>query len=285
VEAALAHPVFDSLRPSLGKLDGRHAPFGTSLEQLNALAEAAGLRVGSGSPLRFVPPSRSANRYGDYEMRVFNSGCVETRPDSKHDLFNAFAWLGFPKTKARLNALHAAEIPRERGRRGRFRDLLTLIDEGGAIIECGDAELIDMLRGFRWRELFWENRGRVLRSMRVHVLGHAVLEQALRPWPGITCKVIFVAPGADPDAQAATWLGGLPRQATPRELAPLPVFGFPGWFPGSDRPEFYEDSRFFRPFQRALPGKMTAGVGQAAAASRSEWRAEESPGSAERDAG
>jgi hypothetical protein len=243
------------------------------------------LQVESGSALRFVPPSPAENRYGDYEMRVFDSGRVETRPDSKHDLFNALAWLAFPKTKACLNALHAAEIPRENGRRGRFRDLLTLVDEGGAIVQCADSDLIEMLRGFRWRELFWENRDRVLRSMRVHVLGHAVLEQALRPWPGITCKVIFVAPGTDPDAAAATWLRGLPRQATPRELPPLPIFGFPGWFPGSDRAEFYEDSRFFRPFRRALPGKMTMGVGQAAAASRSEWRAEESPGSAERDAG
>ena len=91
----------------------------------------------SGSALRFVPPSPAENRYGDYEMRVFDSGRVETRPDSKHDLFNALAWLAFPKTKARLNALHAAEIPFENGRRGRFRDLLTLIDEGGAIVECG----------------------------------------------------------------------------------------------------------------------------------------------------
>jgi hypothetical protein len=282
VEAALAHPVFDPLRPSLERLE---VPFGASLEQLNALAHAAGLRVEGGSALRFVPPSAAESQYGSYEMRVFDTGRVETRPDSKHDLFNALAWLAFPRTKARLNALHAAEIPRENGRRGRFRDLLTLIDEGGAIVECGDTGLVDMLRGFRWRELFWENRGRVLRSMRVHVLGHAVLEQALRPWPGITCKVIFVAPGKDPDAEAAAWLGRLPREATPGELAPLPVFGFPGWFSGSDRPKFYEDSRFFRPFRRALPGKMTAGVGQAAAANRSEWRAEESPGSAERDAG
>jgi hypothetical protein len=274
--------VFDPLRPSLQRLG---APFAASLEQLNALAEESGLRVESGALLRFVPPSTSETRYGNYELRVFDSGCVETRPDNKHDLFNALAWLAFPKTKARLNALHAAQIPQENGRRGRFRDLLTLVDEGGAIVECADAGVVDMMRSFRWRELFWENRTRVLECMRVQVLGHALLEQALRPWPGITCKVIFVSPGKDPDAEAAAWLGRLPPQATPAELAPLPVFGFPGWFPGSDRAEFYEDSRFFRPFRRALPGKMATGVGQAAAANRLEWRAEESPGSAERDAG
>jgi len=251
VEAALAHPVFEPLRPWLDKLDRPLAP---RLERLNALAEMAGLKVENGKAVRFVPPSGSSGGYGDYEMRVFESGQVETRPDNKHDLFNALAWLSFPATKARLNALHAAEIPREKGRRGRFRDLLTILDEGGAVVECDDAGLIDMLRGFRWRELFWENRDRVLSSMRVRVFGHAVLEQALAPWPGITCKVIFAGAnenaGNDADAQAAAWLGRLSTQATPRELSSLPIFGYPGWFPGGDSSEFYEDTRYFRPFKR-----------------------------------
>jgi hypothetical protein len=81
------------------------------------------------------------------------------------------------------------------------------------------------------------------------VLGHAILEQALRPWPGIACKALFVAAHADPDAAAAAWLAGLAQHATPSVLAPLPVFGYPGWFPGNDRAEFYEDSRYFRPFR------------------------------------
>ncbi len=247
METGLAHPVFEPLRPWLDKLDRPLAP---SLECLNALAGMKGLRVESGNALRFVPPSGNEGRYGDYEMRVFESGLVETRPENRHDLFNALAWLSFPRTKARLNALHAAEIPRENGRRGRFRDLLTILDEGGAIVACGEADLIEMLRGFRWQELFWRHRARVLRAMRVQVLGHAVLEQALEPWPGITCKAIFVAPGDDADAQAAAWLGALRRDATPTELAPLPIFGYPGWSPGNDRREFYDDTRYFRPFKR-----------------------------------
>jgi hypothetical protein len=278
MEAPLAHPIFEPLRPWLDQLERPLAP---SLERLNALAEAAGLKVESGKALRFVPPSGRGG-YGEYEMRVFESGCVETRPQNRHDLFNALAWLSFPATKARLNALHAGEIPRENGRRGRFRDLLTILDEGGAVVECADASLIEMLRGFRWRELFWDSRERVLSSMRVRVYGHAILEQALAPWPGITSKVIFVAPGAAADAQAAAWLGALPAQATPRELPSLPIFGYPGWFPGSERGEFYDDTRYFRTFKR---DKLAAGVGQAAAARRNMRRAEESPGSAERDAG
>ena len=81
------------------------------------------------------------------------SGEVHTRPENHHDLFNALCWLAFPRTKARINALHAAEIPREGGRRGRLRDLLTIFDEGGALVACADARLNSLIREFRWREL------------------------------------------------------------------------------------------------------------------------------------
>ena len=85
------------------------------------------------------------------------------------------------------------------------------------------------------------------------VLGHAVLEQAIEPWPGITCKAIFVDASAPPDAQAAQWLSRLTPQATPRELAPLPIFGYPGWLQGNDHAAFYDDTRYFRPFRRDVP--------------------------------
>ena len=224
---------------------------GRSLDGLNALAEAGGIRTEAGKPVRFVPPATGKNAY--YELQVYESGCVATRADSLHDWFNALAWLAFPRTKARINAMHAEQIPRERGRRGRLRDLLTLFDEGGAIVQCDDAGLIGMLREFRWKELFWQNRSRVLAAMRCVVLGHAVLEKALEPWPGITCKTIFVAIGTDADAQAAAWLARLPLHATPRELAALPVFGYPGWLAESARPEFYDDARYFHPFRKQLP--------------------------------
>jgi hypothetical protein len=270
LEARLAHPIFDAVRPWLARLEGS-----PSLARLNALAEEAGLRTESGCAVRFVPPT-AGDAY--YEVRVFESGCVATRPESLHDLFNALAWLAFPRTKARINALHAAEIPREGGRRGRRRDLLTLMDEGGAVVQCADAGLIELVRSFRWKTLFWEHRARVQREMRFLVLGHAILEQALDPWPGIACKAIFVSPLLDADAAAASWLAQLGPDATPQSMAPLPVFGYPGWLPGNDREQFYDDQRYFRPFRRV---KSMPGVGRAAAAPG----AEESPGSAERDAG
>jgi hypothetical protein len=234
----LAHPIFDPLRPWLEELGA--AP---SLAALNAAADRQGLRTASGRCVRFVPPS-GADPY--YEIHLFETGQVQTRAGNRHDLFNALCWLAFPLTKARINALHAAELPREGARRGRLRDLLTILDEGGALVACADEGLNALIRMFRWKELFWQQRARVLAAMRFVVLGHAVLEQALAPWPGITCKVLFVDPARDADAQAADWLARLPADASPRLLAPLPVFGYPGWLPESDAAAFYDDTRFFR---------------------------------------
>ncbi len=224
------------MRPWLGA--------GNSLDALNRAAETIALRTESGRPVRFVAPSASRE---PYEIRIFRTGCIPTRPDNLHDWFNALAWLAFPRTKARMNAMHAAEIPREHGKRGRLRDLLTIFDEGGVLVVCADERLNELVRGFAWKDLFWSERARVLQNMRLLVLGHAVLEQALEPWPGITCKALFVAPGADPDAHAAQWLAALGRGASPKDLAPLPVFGYPGWTPESARGEFYDDARWFRP--------------------------------------
>jgi hypothetical protein len=213
-----------------------------SLAALNGAAQAAGLRTESGMPVRFVPPQA---KRADYELRVHETGCVQTRADNLHDWFNALCWLAFPRTKARINAMHAAAIPAEQGQRGRLRDLLTIFDEGGAIVVCGDDELNQLVRALRWRELFWTDRARVRQAMRFVVLGHAVLEQALKPWPGITCKAVFARPEKDADQAAAAWLGSVPPGASPRDLAPLPVFGYPGWAPDQDE-RFYEDERYFR---------------------------------------
>ena len=215
-----------------------------TLEWLNSAAEKQRLRTESGRPVRFVQPGEK-DAY--YEIKVYETGRVETRPESLHDYFNALAWLAFPLTKARLNAMHAAEIPRERGRRGRLRDLLTIFDEGGAIVQSDDAHLISLLEGFEWKKLFWENRERVVRSMRIVVFGHAVLEKALEPWPGITCKAIVVHPRAQPDRAARDWLAGLAPDASPRLMPPLPIFGFPGWHAENTRAAFYDDTRYFRP--------------------------------------
>jgi len=205
----------------------------------------------------------------NYELRVHACGEIATRPCNWHDLFNALAWLAFPRTKARLNAIHASEIPVDTKRRGAARDLLTIFDEGGALVACSDPALLELIRAFRWQTLFWTERRRVLTSLRIVVFGHAVLEQALMHWPGITCKALLIpveqallsAPIGQLrqvlDAAAAGWFDARARGSSPRDLAPLPVFGYPGWSEGSARAEFYADERYFRPrphARHASPG-------------------------------
>jgi len=217
-----------------------------SLDLLNLLSEERELRSESGKPIRFVPPSPS-DPY--YEVHLFETGNVQTRPENKHDLFNALAWLAFPNTKARINAMHAAEIPREGGKRGRLRDMLTIFDEGGAIVS-GDASIEFLVRNARWQDLFLRHH----QNFRITVVGHAVLEQALAPHPGITCKVVFADPSLDLDTQAADWLKRV--GTSPKDLPPLPVFGYPGWIEGSGEAGFYDNERFFRP-ARLDPAKTT----------------------------
>lgn len=200
--------------------------------------------------LRFVAPQPADPCY---ELQLSATGDVQTRPRNWHDLFNALAWLAFPKTKARINAMHAAQIPKESGVRDKLRDMLTLFDEGGAIVACANPELEGLVRQHRWKELYWEQRASVLADLRIHVLGHALLEMALRPRPGLTCKVIFIGPDDEPDAAAERWLAAHDGTGTTRDLVSLPVFGYPGWLPGSNEAAFYDDERYFRPFRRAPP--------------------------------
>jgi hypothetical protein len=241
VGTLFSHPIFDPIRGWLARLPAGRWP---TLAELNGLSEEARVSTASAMPVRFVAPS-AADPY--YEVHVYETGCVSTRTENWHDLFNALAWLAFPRTKATINALHAREIPREGGRRGRLRDLLTIFDEGGAIVACDDAELRDLILQFRWKEFFWEQRSRVRSSVRFIVLGHAVLEKALEPWPGIACKAMFIGTNEDADESAARWLTA---HATPQDLAPLPVFGYPGWLLASGSADFYDDERYFRPFRR-----------------------------------
>ncbi len=214
-----------------------------------------------------------------YEIQLHETGRVQTRPQNLHDLFNALAWLAFPRTKALINALHAEEIPREGGRRGRRRDLLTLLDEGGVLVQCGDPELVALVKDFEWKALFWERRERVRRHMRLAILGHATLEQALEPWPGIACKALFVSPAAPADEAARAWLAALPKEHRRASCRRFRCSAIPAGCRGASAPTSTTTRVYFR-------GKIAQGVGRAAAARRTQVRrVEESPGSEEQDAG
>jgi hypothetical protein len=251
-------PIFTALTPLLGRLPRDRFP---RHDELNALVVSGGVS-GGGAPIRFVPPAAPSREFSaQYEVRIFETGEVQTRPDNWHDLFNALVWLAFPRTKAVLNRHHCEEIRARRGERSRgtARDVLTLFDEGGIVVAATDAELSSLLREFRWKELFWERRAEVLRSMRFYVFGHAIYEKALEPHKGVTAKALIVgaAPGlldapierqlSELDARAAEYFSGAQVLSSTRNLPPLPILGIPGWVPDNAREEYYDDASQFRP--------------------------------------
>jgi hypothetical protein len=259
----LASPWFAAVRPLVARLPQERFP---SLDDLNALARERGVRTGGELPLTFVPAAASGKGLdGQYEVRVFRTGEVPTRSDGWHDLFNALAWLAFPRTKATLNRIHHAELVRRWGAptRGTARDVATLFDEGGVVVACAAPALARLLAEFRWKELFWARRDEAVAGMRFFVFGHAILEKSLAPHKDVTAKalVIDVAPGALAfpsaalvdllDARAADHFARPGALDSTRGLAPLPVLGIPGWTAGNVDPSYYDDETVFRPGRRA----------------------------------
>jgi hypothetical protein len=255
---ALDAPIFAALTPLLGRLPPDRFP---RHEELNALTTPS-VASGGGAPIRFVPPAAPSGEFSaQYEVRIFETGEVQTRPDSWHDLFNALVWLAFPKTKAVLNGHHHDEIRARRGEplRGTARDVLTLFDEGGIVVASAEPQLSGLLCEFRWKELFWRRRAEVLRSMRFYVFGHAIYEKALEPYKGVTAKALIVeaAPGlldtplarqlTELDARAADYFSGTQALASTHTLSPLPILGIPGWEPANACEEYYDDQAQFRP--------------------------------------
>jgi hypothetical protein len=263
----LASPWLGALHATLRKLPAERFP---TLADLNALALDLGARSGGGAQLRFVAGGGKARDFdGQYEVRIFRSGEVPTRAGSWHDLFNALAWLAFPRTKAVLNRRHYEASSALRGdaprgtARGTARDVLTLFDEGGMLVACSDPALAELLRGFRWKELFWHGRAVATARMRFFVFGHAIHEKSLAPFRGVTAKALVIAVAPDAlahpieaqvaalDAAAAEYFSRPESLGSTRLLAPLPVLGIPGWVPENADPAYYDDVTQFRPGRRA----------------------------------
>jgi hypothetical protein len=214
-----------------------------------------------GLPLRLVePPPRQRAR--EYEAAVAQRGELAWRTRDWHDLMNLLAWCTFPLAKAAINAGHVHDLPAaeaaghgSRSGRGPRRDALTLLDESGAVVACADPELLGLLRGFRWRDLFVDRRAQVLARMRVLVIGHGLLERARAPWPGLAAHAIGLpASEAELELEPPALAAVLDRRLAvviealraPLDLLPLPLLGLPGWWPDNEQPAFYEDRRIFR---------------------------------------
>ena len=211
---------------------------------------------------RFVTQSRGAVVSAlTYERMVSEHGEVITRERNWHDLFNAFAWWLFPRTRRWLSAAHFDDAHAAAGgRRTRRRDALTLFDECGVVMLCTAGLALPALHAaHRWHDLFVATRSRWGRDVGALILGHGLYEQCLTPYIGLTGKALWLTVDATffdlplPQRYAAAdralhaHLAGSGALRTPGELLPLPVLGVPGWWPGNEHPSFYANAAYFRP--------------------------------------
>ncbi|MEO8103696.1 MAG: DUF3025 domain-containing protein [Betaproteobacteria bacterium] len=250
---ALATPYFEGVRPMLEALRGEAWP---TLVQLNALAATRQVVNARSLPIRFVPPSSEATSAMRYETNIAESGEVPTR-DNWHDLFNALQWIAFPHLKAAINTQHARLLAAggtaEAVARSVPRDVLTMVDESGVIVASADASLLELIRAFRWRELFVIRRHEVIANMRFVLVGHGLMEKSLAPFVGMTAKAMLLnVDGELPalDRAAADWLMNEGHLADSRQLAPLPLLGIPGWDARNVSAAFYDNTTYFRTGRR-----------------------------------
>lgn len=255
-----ASPMFAPLREAGGLLPEVGWP---DIEVLDAMADECGRRVvnANGVRIRFVAQEVRPERFEQkFEPAAFLRGEVLVRRFNWHDLFNALVWMTFPTAKAALNARHFEALSARQGsRRSAEEDALTLFDEQGVVVLSSEPELLELIRDFRWRELFWQRREAVIKHMRFVLFGHALYEKAMRPYVGMTGKALLfeVPDGAlslergalvgeiDRIAALRIWGGGHLREG--RAFSPLPVLGVPGWWPDNESEVFYDNADYFRP--------------------------------------
>jgi hypothetical protein len=253
--------MFEPLRPA-GLAFSKLSDWPT-LDACQRMLAGKGIINAAGLPLRLVSQGPKSDKPEDkYEARIYLKGEVQVRSQNWHDLFNVLVWLTFPRSKAALNRRHflAASKSEEKGEknRGPVQDALTLFDEGGVIVACGDSRLAQWLVDFKWKELFWVNRGAVAASMKFFLFGHAIYEKALQPFTGVTGRGVIFPVAADffatafeqqlrmLDEKLAGYLRNPQHFNRTAELAPIPILGVPGWNAENEREAYYENEAYFR---------------------------------------
>jgi hypothetical protein len=207
---------------------------------------AQALNAEQRAPKLFIPQAELPAGVA-YEEHIFKAGQVPTR-DGLHDFFNGLAWLHFPRTKLRLNALQAAHIAHSgiRPERGPARDALTLFDENMGLLQAPDA-LWDALLAKDWQTLFVTQRA-LWQNAQLILFGHALTEKLVSPRKPITAHVFRVREESRALVDIDAWLSAeLSAELLSRKpFANLPVLGVPGWWAANADPAFYADASVFR---------------------------------------
>ncbi len=268
-------PIFEPLRPLAA-----HFSAWESWPDLNAYqalldAQSNPPRSAMGMPLKVVEQGAEGHGHGflaQYAPRIHARGELQTRVHNWHDFFQLLTWVLFPHTKMVINALHI-EPARERfadaqarGRRSALENMLSLFDEGGAVICSDDPSLLQLIREFSWSTLFLQRRAELDAHLYPLVFGHALYEKGLRPYVGMTANTVlftvepqfFDLSQADRvqavDRRLADLLSDAHSCTRPRDLHPFPILGLPGWDARNTDATFYANEDYFRS-GRGAPAK------------------------------
>jgi hypothetical protein len=262
-------PLFAPLRPLLQPFR-RNAEW-PGLETYQALldAQAEPIRTQHGAALKIVPQEGRPDHFEQhYAPRIYLSGEIQTRTRNWHDFFQFLTWFIFPCTKAVINAIHIlrARVRIEGGdvgRRSPMENMLSLFDEGGAVLLSSDESLLQLVRDFNWKALFWERRAELKEKFDCVTFGHAMYEKALAPYLGMTANTILLKVDEDYfalllaerlayiDQQLAAIFETGERYTQPRDLNPFPILGMPGWDPANADEAYYDNTAYFRPGRRS----------------------------------
>ncbi len=219
-----------------------------------------------GKPLKVVAQDGKPGCFEEhYAPRIFKTGELQTRTKNWHDFFQYLTWFIFPLTKAQINAIHLPyaqqriEVTQQRGRRSPVENMLSLFDEGGAIIVSSEPFLLQLIRDFKWKELFWQHRDELEKSMACITFGHAMYEKGLAPYIGMTANSILIETNQDffikENAQQLQWLdkqlAALFKAGDilckPKDLQPFPILGMPAWDSDNNVEKYYDNVDYFRP--------------------------------------
>lgn len=263
------HPLFAPLAP-LASQWAQHADW-PDRQTCNALLQssAAPVITGHGVNLRAVAQDARPNDLAlHYEMRILTRGELQTRARSWHDWLNLLVWRTFPQSKRILNAVHCGALAQTVAAssalptRNPQANACTLFDENGAVVLASDPALLELVRAFRWSELFWTRRAALKQALRCVVFGHSLYEKGLRPYFGMTAHAILLPTHKAilqlPWPSLLTWLDEMLADrlaqpsvlADPRQLQPFPLLGMPGWDPANEEAAYYDDNSYFRPGRR-----------------------------------
>ncbi len=264
-EFLTTHPLFWPLRPFAQAFVQSHSQW-PGLNDYQQYLEAGVGEIVSGNkkPLHFVPQGGKPQSFEEgYEPRIYLQGEIQTRLHNWHDFFQVMVWRLFPKTKTVINEQHYHAIKQRLGnephndQRSPLENALTQFDECGAVIVSSEPALLELIKTFQWKSLFWQHRDAVRQHLKCIVFGHAVYEKALHPYVGMTThSVLLPVPAHLLSQSTATLMAAVDDLllelftantiAAPADFAPFPLLGMPGWDPENEQEVYYDNTRYFR---------------------------------------